>query len=135
MDGVRLEEILRKAELLSGGPLPEDAGALAETAARQAMALCQREDVPEDMELAVASLLLSLLPGGGRDGGEDGDGGPDLYAAGAVKSIQRGDTTITYASDGASAAQSAGEALRAAASAAAAVDWSPWRRPGRLKHD
>lgn len=146
MEGARLKRILRKAELLSGGPLPEGAAALAALAARQAMALCRREDVPEDMEGAVASLLLSLLSArgsgeGGEEGGE-GEGGGDgaetaLPALGAVKSIQRGDTTIVYASGsaGTAAAQAAGNAGEALRAAALAMDWSPWRRLGRLRHD
>ena len=138
MKGARLKAILRKAELLSGRPLPEDAGDLAGLAARQAMALCGREDVPEDMEQAVASLLLSLL--GRRGSGEDGEEGDaeaaQALAAGAVKSIQRGDTTIVYATDSAAAGSGSGESAGTAARAAArAVDWSPWRRLGRLRDD
>lgn len=132
VEAVRLEEILRKAEVLSGGPLPEAAGALAELAAQQAMTLCGREDVPEDMEQAVSALLLSLLEGRGEtgNGGEDGEAG-EAPAAGAVKSIQRGDTTIVYASG----SGGAGETRTGSAALAAAVDWSPWRRLGRLRND
>lgn len=149
MEGVRLEEILRKAELLSGGPLPEDPEnpealtGLAELAARQAMAVCGREDVPEDMEQAVAALLLSLP--GGRGSGEDEEEGDaeaaQALASGAVKSIQRGDTTIVYATDSAAAGAqsgstgSAGSAGTALPAAIRAVDWSPWRRLGRLRRD
>ena len=135
MEGVRLEAIVRKAELLSGGPLPEDAPALAEMAARQAMTLGSRDDVPEDMEQAVAALLLGLVSG--RDRGtareESGSAG-DPAALRAVKSIQRGDTTIVYASGGSEAGLSAGTAA-GSGTGAAGPDWSPWRRLGRLRHD
>ena len=99
------ESIRRKAELLSGQSLGERGTALAQLAGERAMSWCQREDIPEAMEQAVAALLLSL-----EDGGE------------AVKSLQRGDTSITYA---------VGVGDQPSALAALA----PWRKLGTLKAD
>lgn len=76
-----LDSIRAKAEILAGHGLGEDGGVLAEMAAQRAMAYCRRRDIPEDMEQAVAALLLSQAEGG-------------------VQSLKRGDTSITYADGG-----------------------------------
>lgn len=78
MDQAQREAIRKKAEILAGGDLGGDGDALVDMAAQRACAHCQRDDIPQDMEQAVAALALSL---------RDGD---------AVKSITRGDTAITY---------------------------------------
>ena len=96
--------IREKAERLAGRSLGENGDALTEMAMERACAWCGREDIPEAMEQAVAALVLALA-----DGGEGG----------AVKSVTRGDTAVTYAvSDGQSAAL---------------AGLAPWRRLGRLK--
>ena len=72
MGGVTLSQrdaILTKAEALAGEPLGE-AGALAH---------CNRSDIPEEMEQAVAAVLVGLVS-------RESD----------VKSITRGDTSVTY---------------------------------------
>lgn len=74
-----LASILAKAELLAGHDLGGQGDLLVEMAAQRACAYCQREDVPPGMEQAVAALALAL-----QDGGE------------VVKSLTRGDTSITY---------------------------------------
>lgn len=78
MDQTQREAIRKKAEILAGGDLGGDGEALVDMAAQRACAYCQRPDIPQDMEQAVAALALAL---------RDGD---------AVKSITRGDTAITY---------------------------------------
>lgn len=78
MDQAQREAIRKKAEILAGEDLGEDGDALVDMAAQRACAHCQRDDIPQDMEQAVAALALAL---------RDGD---------AVKSITRGDTAITY---------------------------------------
>lgn len=118
----------RAAELNGGAPLGENAAPLAVTAIRRALAFCQRTDVPEEMEQAVAALLLALLQGlpQGTDAGENSAAGWEaLLDAGAVKSIQRGDTAITFHSGGASSILSG--------SGTALEGLKPWRRLGRLK--
>ena len=95
-----------KAELLAGHELGEHGDALTEMAVQRACAYCNRPDVPEEMEQAVASLVLAL-----SDGGEGG----------AVKSVTRGDTSVTYAA-------SSGGLLGLEALA-------PWRRLGTLRED
>lgn len=99
----QVESIRQKAELLAGHPLGDRGTQLAALAAQRAMAYCQREDIPADMEQAVAALLLSL-----EDGGE------------CVKSLQRGDTSITYAVGGPTSGMNA---------------LAPWRRLGTVKTD
>ena len=94
--------IREKAERLAGRSLGENGDALTEMAMERACAWCGREDIPEAMEQAVAALLLDME---GREG--------------AVKSVTRGDTSVTYAvADG---------------QAAALAGLAPWRRLGRLK--
>ena len=78
MDQAQREAIRRKAEVLAGEDLGEKGDALVEMAGQRACAHCQRTDIPEDMEQAVAALAVSM---------RDGDG---------VKSVTRGDTAITY---------------------------------------
>ena len=100
----KLAAIRGKAELLAGRSLGDSGNDLTEMAVQRACAYCNRPDVPEAMEQAVAALVLALA-----DGGEGG----------AVKSVTRGDTSVTYAvSDGQSAAL---------------AGLAPWRRLGRLK--
>lgn len=74
----KVKAIRDKAEALGGQSLGKNGDILVEMAAQRAMSYCQREDIPEEMEQAVAALALAL-------NGED-----------VVKTIQRGDTAITY---------------------------------------
>lgn len=102
MDADKVAAIRTKAEALAGHSLGEHGDLLTEMAAQRACAFCQRQDIPEEMEQAVAALVLTL--------GEDGE---------AVKAIQRGDTAITYDTGG--AAETAPMRLLA-----------PFRRLGRV---
>lgn len=156
MTAETLRAVREKAELLNGGASLGEAGdALAEMAVGRALAFCQRTDVPEDMEQAVGALLLALwrgLPRSAGDGDETaGDGdesagesagdGPAmdwaaLLASGAVKTVQRGDTSITFQSGGAAAASAALSGTETGTGLAAALeDLKPWRRLGRLKRE
>ena len=101
----KLAAILKKAEVLVGYPLEEYGECLTGFAAALACAWCNREDIPEDMEQAVAALTLTM-----EDGGN-----------GAVKSVTRGDTAVTYAVSGGLSPALAGLA--------------PWRRLGRVKEE
>ena len=65
--------------VVAGHSLGEHGDVLTEMAAQRACSLCQRQDIPEEMEQAVAAMVLSLAEGGET-----------------VKSLQRGDTAITY---------------------------------------
>lgn len=103
------QSILKKAQALSGGDLGPQGEALVEMACHAALSRCCREDIPEEMEQAVAALVLTMTGGG--------------VEAGAVKSIQRGDTAITYAAGGGSSA----------AADAAADRLAPWRRLGTVR--
>jgi len=78
MDIDKVKAIRDKAEALGGRSLGDDGDLLVELAAQRACAYCQREDIPEAMEQAVAVLVLALQ-------GEE-----------RAKTIQRGDTSITY---------------------------------------
>lgn len=78
MDIDKVKAIRDKAEALGGQSLGEHGDLLVELAAQRACAYCQRQDIPEEMEQAVAALALAL----------QGDE--------TAKSIQRGDTSITY---------------------------------------
>ena len=98
--------IRAKAELLAGRGLGDSGDDLTEMAVQRARAYCNRPDVPEEMEQAVAALVVALA-----DGGEGG----------TVKSVTRGDTSVTYAA-------SSGGLLGLEALA-------PWRRLGTLKED
>ena len=82
MDQAQREAIRKKAEVLAGEDLGKDGDMLVDMAVQRACAYCQRRDVPEEMEQAVAVLVLSLQE---RDG---------------VKSVTRGDTAVTYQSRG-----------------------------------
>jgi len=135
-----LRAVLEKAAALNGGTsLGENAAPLAEMVIQKALAFCQRQDVPEDMEPAAAALLLALWRGLPRSGGDEGGAGDTqamsweaLAASGAVKSIQRGDTAITFHSGGTETGSGAvsGTVLTAEG---ALEDLKPWRRLGRLK--
>ena len=78
MDIDKVKAIRDKAEALGGQSLGAHGDLLVEIAAQRAMAYCQREDIPAEMEQAVAELVLTLQ-----------EGAPP-------KTIQRGDTSITY---------------------------------------
>ena len=71
--------IREKAERLAGRSLGENGDALTEMAMERACAWCGRADIPEEMEQAVAALVLDM----------EGRGA-------AVKSVTRGDTAISY---------------------------------------
>ena len=101
----KVSAIRAKAEALADHSLGDNGDALTEMAALAAMAWCNREDIPEDMEQAVAALALDM------EGGENG----------AVKSVTRGDTSVAYAVGNSGSPALAGLA--------------PWRRLGRLKED
>ena len=75
----QLARILALAEVLAGESFGERGLMLAEIAAQRAMAFCNRTDIPQEMEQAVASLLCALE-------GSQSD----------VKSVTRGDTAVTY---------------------------------------
>ena len=91
MDIDKVKAIRDKAEALGGQSLGENGDLLVEMAAQRACAYCQRQDIPEEMEQAVAALVLAL----------NGDE--------TVKTVQRGDTSITY--DAANTALKASESL------------------------
>ena len=98
--------IREKAERLAGRSLGENGDALTEMAMERACAWCGREDIPEAMEQAGISFdAVVAIEMEGREA--------------AVKSVTRGDTSVTYAVfDGQSAAL---------------AGLAPWRRLGRLK--
>ena len=100
----KVAAIRAKAEVLAGRSLGDNGDALTEMAAQRACAWCNREDIPEDMEVVIAALTVSLAEG--RE---------------AVKSLTRGDTSVTYDTN-------AGVTGLAALTALA-----PWRRLGQLK--
>ena len=99
----KLSAILKKAEALMGYPLGEYGEDLTSIAAALACAWCNREDIPEDMEGAVALMVAAMT-------GESG----------AVKTIKRGDTSVTY--DNGSDANYL-------------TFLNPWRRLGQLKEE
>ena len=100
----KVAAIRAKAEVLAGRSLGDNGDALTEMAAQRACAWCNREDIPEDMEVVIAALTVSLAEG--RE---------------AVKSLTRGDTSVTYDTN-------AGVTGLASLTALA-----PWRRLGQLK--
>ena len=102
----KVAAIRAKAEALAGHSLGDNGDALTEMAANAACGWCSREDIPEDMEVVVAALTVSLAEG--RE---------------AVKSLTRGDTSITYDTDGGVLGLASLNAL------------APWRRLARLKED
>ena len=102
----KVASIRAKAEVLAGHSLGDNGDALTEMTAQAACAWCNREDIPEDMEVVVAALTVSLSEG--RE---------------AVKAVTRGDTSITYDTSG---------GMTGLASLAAL---SPWRKLGRLKEE
>lgn len=156
--GAVLQAVREKAEAMNGGASLGTLGDFAaEWACLRAMAWCQRGDIPPDMEFGVAALALALwktLPQGGAevpDSKEDGEAGEPgqrnpaeagamaedweaLLSSGAVKSIQRGDTAITFASGGSAAASSALNGCTGPAGVEEALaGLAPWRKLGRLK--
>lgn len=96
------DAILTKAEALAGESFGETGGLLTEIACERALAYCNRPDIPEEMEQAVAALAVGLAS-----------------CESGVKSITRGDTSVTYQDGG-----SAEYALLA-----------PWCRLGTLRED
>ena len=100
----KVASIRAKAEVLAGHSLGDNGDALAEMTAQAACAWCNREDIPEDMELVVAALTVSLAEG--RE---------------AVKSLTRGDTSVTYDTNAGMTGLASLTALE------------PWRRLGQLK--
>ena len=100
----KVAAIRAKAEILAGRSLGDNGDALTEMTAGAAMAWCNREDIPEDMEVVIAALTVSLAEG--RE---------------AVKSLTRGDTSVTYDTNA---------GMTGLASLAALA---PWRRLGQLK--
>lgn len=131
-----------KAELLNGGAsLGEIGDAVTALALERALAWCQREDVPRDMEQAAARVALALfrsLPEAEEtEEGEDAAQDPleGLVPAGAVKTIQRGDTSITFASSGGVTlpGASGGSAGTWETVEEALAGLAPWRRLGRLR--
>ncbi len=105
-DADKLSAILKKAEALVGEPLGEYGEDLTGIAAALACVWCNREDIPEDMEDAVALMVAALA--GERS---------------AVKTIKRGDTSVTYDTGGGALGLSAVSFL------------APWRRLGQLKEE
>ena len=81
MTGISIDKVKAirdKAEALGGRSLGQQGDLLAEMAAQRAMAYCQRPDIPEEMEQAVAALALAMAEGQ------------------QAKTVQRGDTSVTY---------------------------------------
>lgn len=98
----QLASIRAKAEALAGENLGEDGDLLVSMAADRALAWCRRSDIPPGMEQAVAALAVSMTVGG------------------AVKTLTRGDTSISYETGG---------------SGGVMAMLSPWRRLGGLKRE
>lgn len=103
-DADKVASIRVKAEALAGCSLGEHGDTLAEMAASAACAWCNRDDIPEDMETVVAALTVSLSEG--RE---------------TVKSLTRGDTSITYDTE------------RGLLPSTVRSILAPWRRLGRIK--
>lgn len=106
VDAEKVASIRAKAEVLAGHSLGDNGDALTEMASQAACAWCNRENIPEDMEAVVAALTVSLSEG--RE---------------AVKSLTRGDTSVTYDTEGGMAGLASLNALM------------PWRKLGQLKED
>ncbi len=96
----QLASIRAKAEALLGSSLGDSGDLLVSMAADRAMAWCRRKDIPVEMEQAVAVLVV------------------DSASGGAVKALTRGDTSISFETDGSGGIN----ALLA-----------PWRRLGTLE--
>lgn len=77
----QLDAVIAKAEALLGESLGESAELLAQIACERAMAHCNRADIPEEMEQAVAAVLVGLVS----------------HESG-VKSVTRGDTSVSFES-------------------------------------
>ena len=103
----RVPAIREKAEGLLGRSLGENGDSMTSMVVLWALAYCRREDIPEAMELPLAQLVAATA--GGNDGA-------------AVKSLTRGDTSITYD-------------MSAAAGAGPMAGLAPFRRLGRLGRD
>lgn len=106
VDAEKVASIRAKAEVLAGHSLGDTGDALTELAAQLACAFCQRTDIPVDMEGAVAALVVSLCDGGG-----------------AIKSVKRGDTAVSY------------DTAKGILGTGVCSVLSPWRRLGRLRED
>ena len=102
----RVPAIREKAELLLGRSLGEQGDSLTAMVVLWALAHCSREDIPAAMELPLARLVAAAAEG------DDGS---------AVKSLTRGDTSVTYAVS--------------AADAGALAGLAPFRRLGSLRGD
>lgn len=81
----QLDAVVAKAEALLGESLGEHGELLAQIACERAMAHCNRADIPEEMEQAVAAVLVGLVS-----------------CESGVESVTRGDTSVHFA-DGKSA--------------------------------
>ena len=82
----RVPAIREQAELLLGRSLGQQGDSLTSMVVLWALAYCCREDIPAAMELPLARLVAAAA------NGDDGT---------AVRSITRGDTSVSYAvSDG-----------------------------------
>lgn len=80
------QRILEQGMALSGlESAPQQAELLLDTVTGAVTAWCNRKDIPEEMEGAMAILLARVL----RDGAER-----------PVSTVKRGDTAITYADQG-----------------------------------
>lgn len=86
----KVTAIRMKAEVLAGQSLGDNGDLLVEMAVDRACTYCHRSDVPQEMEQAVAALVLAMRPG-------EGD----------VKSVTRGDTAVAYFDSGVNAALTA----------------------------
>lgn len=80
-DADRVPAIREQAELLLGRSLGQQGDSLTAMVVRWALAYCCREDIPTAMELPLAQLVAAAADG--NDGA-------------AVRSITRGDTSVTY---------------------------------------
>ena len=105
MDADKVTAIRAKAEALAGQSLGAHGDELVEMAMQRACACCRRSDIPEEMEQAVAALAAAMAEGSG---------------SAAVKSLTRGDTSISY--DPAQSGVKEAEGLLA-----------PFRRLGRVQ--
>ena len=79
------ERIINNALALVGSQHDDRAEALFEVALLDALGRCNRDDVPYKMEGAIAIMLADLMRNGGQSG---------------VKSLTRGDVSVTYSEKG-----------------------------------